>query len=356
MIRFLVPLAALLTIGCASAPSPARAETISTRPKSVILIVGDGVGVAHVTAAKLLRGSEFQVGRMPVAGLMTTHSASSLVTDSAAAATAMATGVKAVNRTVGVDANGTPVRNVVEAAEAAGRATGTVTTGAFWDATPASFVAHHKSRYDVLPIVQAFLGSGIDLIAGGGAEWFGVEGRPELAGVVASSNVTLVTTRDALVTAKGDRVLAVFPMAKNEMDAAEAPLPVLASWAIERLSRDPDGFFLLLEHEGTDGTGHNNLTDEFKKAMVSLDETVGVALEFARTRGNVLVIVTGDHETGGLTLDVKNEQLVFVWSNKGHTAAFVPVFAFGPGSERFEGLIDNTDLGKALLELVGTTE
>ena len=327
-----------------------------TRPKSVILVIGDGMGTAQFTAARLLRGKDFQTGRAPVAGWVATRSASAFVPDSASAATALATGVKTNNKMIGVDPSGKRVTSALEIAEVTGRATGLVTTADFFDATPASFAAHEPSRYNRENIVRQMLQSGAEIIAGGGAEDFGTEKiRPSLASIAEDYDYTLITKGSGLASAKGNRILTVFETQSRELDWPEASLPVLARWALERVSRDPDGFFLLLEHEGPDGSAHGNDTKAFERAVRSLDETVGIALDFAATHPDTLVIITGDHETGGLVImpeEPPNMPLELRWAQSGHSGESVPLFAKGPGAERFMGLLDNDEVGRRLIELL----
>lgn len=345
----LLPLLLLTLTACgslASAPSAAG-------PKSVILIVGDGMGVAHVTAMHTLTGAEFQLTRMPVVGLVETRSTNSPTTDSAAAATAFATGHKTIDRHVGVDPEGKPLLTVLEAAEQAGKTTGVVTTAAFYDATPAAFTAHNKSRYDSADLVRQMLRSGAEVIAGGGSQWFADEKHPKLEDFVKESEFTLITAAADLDSVRAPHILFAYPTQPREVELPEAPLPRLARWAIDRLATDPDGFFLLLENEGIDGASHGNVTDAAQASLRSLNETVRVVLEWAAAHKDVLVIVVGDHETGGLQIQHENGgPFEMVWTTKGHTGELVPLFAFGPGSQAFGGLLDNTDIGRLLLGLM----
>lgn len=202
MVRFRIALLSLTVLSCASgsvvaAPQPARS------PKGIILIIGDGMGAAHFTAARILRGNEFQSGRLPVVGLVATRSANSIVTDSAASATAYSTGFKTNNRMISVDPSGNPLRTVLELAEANGMATGLVTTTRFWDATPAVFAAHARDRRETLSIIGQMLRSGADLIASSGLEFFGVEGNPPIESLARDSGYALVTNAAELQTVKG---------------------------------------------------------------------------------------------------------------------------------------------------------
>jgi len=325
------------------------------RPKNVILVIGDGMGPGHVTAARWIRREKLQFLRMPVTALMSTECADEAVTDSAAAASAFATGMKTKYHALSVDADGQPRTTVVEVAHAAGKATGLVTTTDFWDATPAAFASHAKERYKDAPsIARQMVSSGTDIIIGGGIDDLGQEQLPTLD-ELKKSDRTIVVSRAELEASKAPRVLGVMKTQPNDLEDPAAPLAVLAKWAIEKLRADPDGFFLLIENEGIDSSSHNNASKDVVKAIEQYDAALAVALDFAAARGDTLVIAVGDHETGGLRIfqgrDLKRWRME--WSTVEHTGTSIPLFAFGPGSESFHGYLDNTDVGKALLSFVG---
>ena len=333
------------------------AATAAAPPKNVILLIADGAGLGHMTLAKHLRGESFRIGTMPVTGVFTTYCADRAVTDSAAGATAFATGAKTNYEMLSIDPKTlAPVETILELAEKRGKATGTVTTAAFFDATPAAFAAHAKHRHDN-DVAAQMLRSGADVIAGTLLEDFTNELSPELAAVAAQNGYTVVNTRAKLDAAKGAKLLAIFRWQERNMDVPEAPLPVLAKWALDRLDDDPQGFFLLVEHEGTDSASHQNNNADVRKALTSFDEAVGVALDFASKRNDTLVIVTSDHETGGLRVSETKttSRLRTEWSTTDHTGTMVSIFAFGPGSAVFGGVQDNTDVGKKLRAAVLAT-
>ena len=325
-------------------------------PKNIILIVGDGTGTVHFQAAKILRGKDFQTGRLPVIGLVTTDAADSAVTDSAAAASALATGYKANYEALSIDPKtGAAHETVLEVAERAGKSTGIVTTAEFWDATPGAFAAHVKHRTsDWVDIVRQMLGSGAEFIVGGSSQGFGKNGVPTLEEMAKTGGFTLVRTLPDLQAAKSAHVLGVFPTQPRHVDFQQAALPELTRWAIDRVKNDGDGFFLLVEHEGTDSSSHQNNTADFRSSIISLDKAIGVALDFAMTRNDTLVLVTADHETGGLRITETRtaRRARFEWATVEHTGNAVPIFAYGPGSAAFGKFMDNTDIGKKLLEYV----
>jgi alkaline phosphatase len=354
MTKRIIQLLALLFLALFFGAPELIADAAPPEPRNIILLVGDGMGVSHFTVMDQLRDGESSLNGFPVIGLVRTHSSSSLVTDSAAAATAMATGVKTYNGAIAVDPDGEPLPTVLQRAQKLGMATGVVTTTNFWDATPAAFVAHAPSRRDRLEIVKQMLGSGIDLIIGAGADSFGTRGWPDLQEAAGRNGFYISRSGAELEAAPAGPNLAVFSKEKNDLDFPDASLSFLTRKSIELLSSSEEGFFLLIEHEGTDSASHSNAVGDLLSSLRSLEEAVGVALEFARHDGQTLVLLTSDHETGGfaLTQGESLQNATFTFLTKRHTGQAVPIFAFGPGSERFSGLIDNTDIGKRLFELL----
>jgi alkaline phosphatase len=354
MTRKTLQLPVLLLLALFGGAPELVADAASPEPRNIILFVGDGMGVSHFTVMDQLREGESSLTAFSVTGLVTTHSSSSLVTDSAAAATAMATGMKTYNGAIAVDPDGEPLPTVLQRAQSLGMATGVVTTTNFWDATPAAFVAHAPSRRDRLEIVEQMLGSRLDLIIGAGADSFGTNGWPDLQEAAGRNGFYISRSGAELEAAPAGPNLAVFSRETNEIGFPDANLSFLTRRSIELLSSSDEGFFLLIEHEGTDSASHSNATGDLLSSLDSLEEAVGVALEFARRDGNTLVLLTSDHETGGFALtqgeSLQNARFTFL--SRRHTGQAVPIFAFGPGSERFSGLIDNTDIGKRLFELL----
>lgn len=331
---------------------------IAQSPKNVILFIADGGGPAHYTALKTNRAANFQIGRMPVVGMATTRCLDRAVTDSAAAASALATGYKVKYEAVSEDADGKPLATVLEVAEKSGKATGLVTTGYFYDATPAAFAAHAPHRDKYAEIIEEMLRSGAELIAGTALRPVGESELAAVPDLAKQLGYTVATTRAELdAAAKSPRVLAAFPKQTRDVDFADAPLPMLTQWAIDRLKGDPEGFFLMVEHEGIDSASHQNFLPDVNKSLESFDQAVGIALDFAATAGNTLVVVTSDHETGGLRVsETKLARFRLEWSATDHTGVAVPVFAMGPASAQFAGFYDNADIGKRLIALVNHTK
>lgn len=333
----------------------APAATTPATPKNIILLVSDGSGPAQFTTAAQIRGDQFRIGRMPVIGLHTTPCADRAVTDSAAAATTFATGFKTNYEWLSADPKtAEPLETVVERAEKTGKATGLVTTSYFWDATPAAFAAHAKYRREP-GVREQMMQHGIELIAGTGLATFGKDGVPSFEEFAKTYGYTAISTREQFDAAKGDRLVISFPSQDLDADPKEARLAELAQFAIDHLKDDPDGFFLLVEHEGTDSASHQNNQPALRAALTSFDEAVGVALDFASKRNDTLVLVTGDHETGGMRIsETASRRFRVEYSTTDHTGTVVPIFAYGPGSAQFGVFQDNTDIGKKLMSFVST--
>jgi len=335
------------------------------KPKNVILLIADGMGVAHVTAAKVAFG-DLEMERFPYGGVCTTFPAGSFVTDSAASGTALATGHKTVNGAISVTPEGAILKTALEYAEENGLATGLVVTCAITHATPAVFAAHVDSRDRYNEIAAQMAASDVDVLFGGGAGYFTptaaggfrTDGRNLLDSM--RERMVVVLDRDEFLDLGDDVEAAAFLYAKEHPGTAdERPLPLakLVERALDILSRDDDGFFLMIEGSQIDWAGHENDKQWLLDEMADFDDAVGAALDFAESDGHTLVVMTADHETGGLTVDqgsVPDEWLGPVgWSSKSHTAGMVPVFSFGPGSSALGGIIDNTDIGAFLIDAVG---
>ena len=356
----------LVLAGCqsspprASQPRQAAAIPLANPPRNVILFLGDGMGPEAVKAASLFATGEEEGGlafhAFPNQATMTHHSASSEVTDSAASATAIATGRKVDNTVVSLalPGDGTPLLSLLELYKAQGKAVGMVTTAFVEDATPAAFAAHRARRSQFDGIAADYLEvSRPDLIMGG---FTGGGFEPAVA---EQGGYQVVTTRQAMEAITS---VAAQPMAglfgkgplPSELDGDYSAIPKLSQMtakALTLLDDDPQGFFLLVENENIDEAGHHNNIERSVAATVELSESVRVALEWAGHRQDTLFLVTADHETGGLKVgDSRGQGEVpeATWSTSGHTAEPVRVFARGPLSEGFRGQLDNTDIVRLL--------
>lgn len=344
-------------------------------PRNIILMIADGTGVGSWTAADYAN-DQLAIKRMPVTGLVDTRSATHKVTDSAAGASVYATGLPAANRTISagppsacpfprVDdprewpAGCQAIRTWFEDARDKGRATGIVTTTLVADATPAAFVAHAPSRYWLDEITEQVAGFGLDVLLGGGAQYFSArtraDGRDLLADTCAAARC-LATAQELEAYAPDDRPL-VGLFAPGDMDELEqrpVGFPEMVSAALAKLDRDRDGFVAMFETEATDNATHGNAPLERLTAdLLEFDRAVAVALEFATRNPDTLLIVTSDHETGGLSLVETGTDFELRYTTRGHSAAMVPLFAIGPQAERFGGVRENYEIGQTLMDIVG---
>ncbi len=345
-----------------SKPSPAL-----TSPRNIVLMIGDGMGIAQITAGIYARADRLHIERFPITGLIKTHSARQLVTDSAAGATAFACGCKTFNGAIGVNERKEPCRTILEEAAVAGMATGLIATSSITHATPAAFIAHVNRRSEMEEIAPFFLQTRIDLFIGGGLSYFNrrADGR-DLCRELEAKGFDLHTVHQRhLSQCRPDpsRPFAWFSADKEPEGVHKGRdyLPLAARMAPPFLAqRSPRGFFLVIEGSQIDWACHKNNGNHAVQEMLDFDEAIGEVLRFAEQDGQTLVIVTADHETGGMALlrgsDKKDLKIKF--STLYHTASMVPVFAYGPGAEQFSGVYDNTELHakmKALLRLNSET-
>jgi len=393
-----LPLACSTTIGGGGpAGSPAR-EGVA---RNIIFIQGDGMGPAHRELLRLTLAGEsgrLAMDRLPVSGSVTTSSADDDVTDSAAAATAFATGQKTTNGAIGVDEDGEPLTTVLELARDAGKATGLVTTAEVTDASPAAFAAHVGDRANQSDIAEQYLErTQVDVILGGGEDHWLPDGDPgahpdrpvedpekgssgshgDLVARATELGYEHVTDAEGLQDASSERLLGLF--ANQEMfqpaddgEGTYAPtvaLADMASKALGVLDDDEDGFFLMVEEEGIDEMAHHNNASLVIEAGRSLEATIEVALAFQAEHPDTLVLVTGDHETGGMSVeDAEGDgsdgdgpfpaagggrEVVVHWTTEDHTDDDIPVTAGGPGAGALDGEIDNTDVHTAVVGAMG---
>jgi len=343
-----------------AAVEPESPEQGDVEVKNVVFLLADGLGFPHLLAARAaLVGVEgrLELERMPVSGWLTTHTASRLVTDSAASATALGSGFKTDSGVVGLDPSGEELRSAAEAARGSGRSVGLITDSYLFDASPAAFSAHVESRHDYPEVVAGMADSGIELLVG---ELPSRSEHPEEAErvVTAFADAGYAVARDLpelrRLAPAGEPVAGLFRYTSITRDPEDPSLEQLAEVALERLSADPEGFFLLVETEETDSGAHDHDLGRVIDGVAALDAVARTVLDFARRDGRTLVVFTADHETGGLLLlgGEAGEPMGIAWGTHYHTASPVPLLAYGPGAERLAGVRDNTDVGELLVELM----
>ncbi|MFO7894862.1 MAG: alkaline phosphatase [Longimicrobiales bacterium] len=352
--------AAFLAACTPSGPdAPAPEPGVDPGPFSVILLIGDGAGIGQWNAARMAF-PEVAVERLPVVGLVGTASASSRITDSAAGATAFASGVKTYNGAIGVDTDTAVVETVLERAAARGKATGLVATSSITHATPAAFATHVPSRNLYYAIAAQLAEADVDVMLGGGRAFFDPAVRPDSADLLAAlARRATVADSTAALTAldlsRVDRLVGFIATEHPPAAARRTPsLGAMTEMALKVLERDTDGFFLMVEGSQIDWRGHDNAPlAELLPELQDFNGAILAALAFQERRPNTLVVVIADHETGGLALHY-DEMGVFRahYTTDGHTAGMVPLFAGGPGSTALSGIRENDAIGRLLLDMI----
>jgi alkaline phosphatase len=328
------------------------------RPKNVILMIGDGMGIAQVYAGVIANGGDLFLKNFKHIGFSATHSADNYKTDSAAGGTALSSGQKTSNGAIGVDIDQKPIINIREKAEAKGLATGVISTSAITHATPASFVAHQPQRKMYEEIAADFLNTDIDVFIGGGYNHFTKrkDGR-NLANELEAKGYKVLTDMKEIAKVKEGKLAGLTATTHNgNRDERNGMLETATETGLNILNHDKDGFFMMVEGSQIDWGGHANNTQFVVEEMLDFDKAIAKALEFAVKDKNTLIVVTADHETGGFSLpvgsDIEKGIVKGTFGGRQHTGVVVPVFAFGPGAEEFTGFMDNTDIPKKISELL----
>jgi len=331
------------------------------RPKNIILMIGDGMGLAHVYSAMTANGGHLYLENFKNIGFSKTYSSDNYITDSAAGGTALSSGIKTYNGAIGVDPDKRPVPNIRELAEKKGLKTGLVSTSAITHATPASFIAHVSSRSSYEDIAADFLKTNIDVFIGGGIKNF--EARKDgknLSKELKDKGYQVLYNIDDIQKVKSGK-LAGFTAQEHDApmpERGEVLVPATQT-AINLLSQGKKGFFLMVEGSEIDFLAHENKTPGVVLETLDFDRAIGAALKFAAANRETLIIVTADHETGGMTLnggDYKKGTVTGKFTSGGHTGIAVPVYAFGPGAGQFTGFMENTDIAKKMMKLLKLNE
>ena len=412
---------------------PRSAVRADQQAESAILFIGDGLGVSQLTATRIwAHGSagRLNMESMPFTGYVSTYAEDHFVTDSAAAATALASGVKTDYRRIGVSSEktgGRPLVSIVDIARDQGKSIGIVTTTRVTHATPAAFYAQTPSRAQELEIAEQFVsGAKVDLLLGGGRRFFTppewqdpeeskvgerTDGR-NLIDELVKKGWTYVDSSRGLEsfmarnpTPKDSKLIGLFEYdhMRYELDRqndklGEPSLAEMVDAAIGFLSRNPNGFFLMVEAGRIDHAGHGNMAHHMLGDTLAMDEAVKRARQKIQSQDlSTLLVVTSDHETGGLAINgyalreqaerqgllgnVQGKAIMTFSTGPGggkgdhsvdldkgpervhpalyrldsavHTAVDVPVLAEGPGAHRFTGFMDNTDIPHKILKSMG---
>lgn len=326
---------------------------------NVIYMIGDGMALPQVYAAMLASHEKMTFSQFPYIGVVDTHSASNDITDSAAAGTALASDHKTNNAMLGMNPDSIPVKTMLEVFAEQGKETGIVVSCYVTHATPAAFYAKvpHRKQYEDIA-VQMAENPYLNLIIGGGMKYFN-QRKDSLDLVARMENELGWKVYDTLdnidVTCKKYAVMANdghMPPAAERGDF----LPRAVKTALKTLDSAENGFFLMVEGSQIDFACHGHDSTWMMDEMLDFDYAIKVALDYAKEKGNTLVVVTADHETGGLTLpdpQGKYTNVVFNYSTGSHTCLPVLVYAYGPGAEQFTGWMQNTELKGKILNACG---
>lgn len=363
---FTTAAAALLAVACCGGGEQ------QAPVKNVIFMIGDGMGLAHVTATMIEQGyAPMAMERAQAVGLVKTYSADNRVTDSGASASAYATGFKCRNSVLSVDADDNPLTTIAELAHEAGKGTGFAVTCGINHATPSAFFTHSGKRSDYGAVAHQLAEGFADVMLGGGA-LHSKSDSTDYTEVFAAAGYTVVTSPEQLDTLHSGRVAGLFgdghmPMlagrwvkAGEERDSLY--LLKATNKALEILNNDfaREGFFLVVEGSLIDYGAHDKDTEGLLAEMRDFDRAVAAAFDFADSHPGTLVVVTADHETGGLSIPSGNSDFTlsesgirYVYGTGSHTGTMVPLFAYGAGAERFSRVMENTEVNRIAVELLG---
>jgi len=328
------------------------------RPMNIILMIGDGTGLAQISAGYFANNEELTYANLKHMGWVTTKSADAFITDSAASGTAYSSGYKTYNGAVGVDVKKRPQPNIPERIIKNGIIAGVVSTDDLNGATPAAFFAHQPQRGMTNEIWADLPASVLKYFAAGSKEVF--EARPLETQKAINKVFTVVNSLDDPKIEAADRVGVLPPavetgyIVKGRTDF----LPRATRQAIDFLhqrAKDGKGFFLMVEGARIDKACHGNDFPSAVKELLDFDKAIAEAIKFADEDGNTLVVISADHETGGMVVlngDPKkgNEEGLYV--STWHTATPVPIFAYGPHAQDFMGVQGNEQVAQKILKLL----
>jgi alkaline phosphatase len=334
-------------------------QTHTKEVKNIILFIGDGMGTAQVYGAMTACEHKLFIESFPYTGFSKTYAYDDYVTDSGAGGTAIACGIKTRNGMIGMSPDSVPVNSILEIAHQNKMATGIVVTSSVTDATPASFVAHVINRGYYEDIAKAYLNGTIDVFMGGGEGNFRDRlDSADLTVMLKKQGYDVVYNIDSLKQSSSRKIAGL--LAEGNMPSVRrgrvGVLSEMTRKAIQTLSRNPNGFFLMVEGSLIDKNAHAKILPEVLLETIDLDDAIGVAKEFADKNKQTLIVVTADHETGGLALvngDIKNHQVAGSFIEPGsHTGVMVPIFSYGAGARYFTGIHDNTFFFYQFIKLI----
>lgn len=323
------------------------------RPKNIILLIGDGAGLNQITLSRMaISGvnSRLYIDQLPYSGISLTHSADNIITDSAAAATAWATGTKTKNKFISVTPNEKALTSLTEDLFEKGFLSGVVATSSITHATPAAFYAHVNNRYKEKKIASQLQNSNINIAFGGGLNFFDLS--------TTNDQIKYIYDLDELknINTSSKRIIGLFDNDGIRRSPDRPSQQLMTKKALDILAKrtaECSGFFLMTEGSQIDWASHDNDASRMITEFRDFDLSIKYAVEFINTRDDTLLIVTADHETGGLQILKEDNDLVHIqWGTGSHTGIPVGVFSYGPGAELFTGTMDNTEIHTKILEII----
>ena len=325
-------------------------------PKNIILMIGDGMGTSQLYSAYIANKGHLSVERCKYSGFALTYCTDSLITDSGASGTALATGFKTNRKMIGMTPDGQARKSILKYAEQNNKATGIVVACNLTHATPAAFVANNIARYNYDEIAYDYLKTDIDVFIGGGLDNF-IKRKDSLNLVdsLLARNYQMIYSIGELNATSSDKIAGIlYDNHPPLYDEGRGDMLKIGSLkAVDILKKNNNGFFMMIEGSQIDWAAHDNDSKNLISEVVDFDNTVAAMLDFAEKDGKTLVIITADHETGGFAIidgDLKTGSVKGAFTHDDHSAVMVPVFAFGPGAEAFSGIMDNTDIFKKMAE------
>ncbi len=319
-----------------------------SKPPNIIMMIGDGMGLSAISSGMYSNNNYTSLERSEYIGLLKTHSLDDLVTDSAASGTAMSSGVKTYNRTVGLDGNLSSVKSILEICRDRGYTTAIVATSTIVHATPASYYSKVKSRYQYDEIASQLSKSNINFFVGGGEKYFNdrVDGRNLINEM---DDYFFANSLESFKNINSNKIgyLTYYDEPVGKHEGREPSLEDIAQITIQKLKSFDNPFFLLVEGSQIDWGGHDNDSEHLISEMLEFDKTIETVFNFADKDKNTLVVITADHETGGAAIvdgNLEESSVKIKYISGDHTATMVPIFSLGPYSSLFKGVYDNTEI------------
>jgi alkaline phosphatase len=315
---------------------PTFSHDTNAKPKNVILMIGDGNGIGQISAAVIVNKGQLTLTQLKDIGLIKTSAYDDMVTDSAAGGTAMATGKKTNNRAIGTGPTGENITNLTQILGNHGFLSGIMTTDNISGATPSSFYAHQTERDNSKGILQDLLQSDVDFFVSAGAKDY----------VAIQEN--FVKKDISELRHFNDRVVIYLSEDQIPDPTSRGSLfPDHVKTVLQKLQEQKRPYFLLIEGAKIDSNGHANNIDGIVKEMLDFDMAIAEVLKAVDKDQNTLVIITADHETAGLGIlqgNLENNEIEGGFLTNDHTATMVPVFSYGPQSQNFRGIYENTGI------------